>query len=225
MFYIVPTKRGLGVEFWGTPDDLRNLHGVIGNLWNKEEYAQEKDFESRNKIISGFSYELRKAFDGGRLKRKYSHFSLEPIEYLGCRIYWVQALFALSALRYNMKYFETNKFDLSIFLQIEFWLEKAMHQYDIRGSEYLKPFISGGIYSANESLYLFMRRTNVDYLELGGGKKAFRKLPGILRKAVFCDKEYNEYLKILKKDAEFLGCKISQLEVNDEHIDYKNLKW
>ena len=32
MIYIVPTKRGLGVEVWGTYDDLDQLYGVIGRF-------------------------------------------------------------------------------------------------------------------------------------------------------------------------------------------------
>ncbi|WP_034892598.1 DUF6904 family protein [Gillisia sp. Hel_I_29] len=225
MFYIIPTKNGLGVEFWGTPDDLRNIYSVIGNLWNKDDYLYKQGFESRDKVISGFSYELRKAFEKNRLKREYSHFSLEPIEYMGFKIYWVHALFTFSALRYNMKYFETNKFDLSIFLQIEFWLEKAMNQFDSKGAANLKPYISDSIYSANEYIYLFMRRINIEYLQMGGGKKAFRELPVLMKKAVFYNREYDEYSKQLKEDADLLGCKISELEINDEHMDYENLKW
>lgn len=225
MFYMVSTKNGLGVELWGTPDDLRNIYSVLGNLWNKEDYLSKQGFESRDKLISGFSYELRKAIDGHRQKRNQNHFSFESLEYLGCKISWVHFLFTLSALKRNMKYYETNKFDLSVFLQMEFWLEKAMDQYDERGAERLKPFISDTIYAGNDSIYLFMRTINLEYLKLRGGKRAFRKLPDLLKKAVYYTKEYDEYSQRIKEDAELLGCKISELEVNDDHIDYQNLEW
>lgn len=33
MFYIVPTKKGLGVEIWGTADDLEQMHKLISAWW------------------------------------------------------------------------------------------------------------------------------------------------------------------------------------------------
>src|SRR5690606_20723980 len=138
MIYIIPTRRGLGVEIWGTYDDLDNLSEVIGKFWNDENRADKKGFGNRDTLISGFSYEIRKAKDGNRLKRKRSHFSSEEQDYFVVQISWVHFLFSLTALKFNMRYAETNKFDISQMLLIEFWLEKAMYSYDEVGAKDLR---------------------------------------------------------------------------------------
>lgn len=38
-------------------------------------------------------------------------------------------------------------------LQIEFWLEKAMIEYDPIGAQKLYGFIENGIYAANDHIY------------------------------------------------------------------------
>lgn len=225
MIYIIPTKRGLGVEIWGTYEDLDNFYGVISKFWNDEQYLNKKGFENRDKLISGFSYEIRKAKEGSREKRENSHFGFEKMEYLGTKISWVHFLFSMSAIKYNMRFYETNKFDISMILQIEFWLEKAMNEFDQIGAEKLIGFIEDGIYGANDNIYQFMRSINLDYFLLGGGKRAFRKLPELLKRGIFYTDEYKDYQAFLEKESERLNCEISDMEINDDHIDYENLKW
>ncbi|NOQ70668.1 MAG: hypothetical protein GQ574_01630 [Crocinitomix sp.] len=101
MLYIVPTKKGLGVEIWGNQDDLNSLYEVIGKFWNDENYLSKDGFESRDQLISGFSYEIRKAMQGNRLTRKSSHYSIEEGDYYGTKIFWVHFLFSLAAIKYN----------------------------------------------------------------------------------------------------------------------------
>lgn len=61
MIYILPTKHGMGVEIWGTYDDLSNFYDFIGKFWNNDNKLNLKGFENRDKLISGFSYEISKA--------------------------------------------------------------------------------------------------------------------------------------------------------------------
>ncbi len=225
MIYILPTKRGLGVELWGTNQDLHNFYEVVGKFWNDENKFNIKGFESRDKVISGFSYEIRKAYEGKRLKRKNSPFSFDEIECFGTRISWVHFLFAITALKFNMRYCETNKYDIAMFLQIEFWLEKAMNSYDEVGANSLIGYIEDGLYGANEYIYLYMRSINLDYFLLGGGKRAFRKLSQLLRKGVFCTDEYKAYKNLLEIDSKRLQCSINDLEINDDYIKYEDIVW
>lgn len=224
MIYIIPTKRGLGVQIWGTFDDLTTFYNVIGNFWNQEDFLNKKGFDNRDKLISGFSYEIRKAYEGSRLKRKNSHFSFEEIEHFGCQISWVHFLFSITALRYNMRFMESSKLDLSYFLQIEYWLEKSMLEYDEKGGNELKGFISDIIYAGNENIYQFMRTINLEYFLLSGGKKAFRMLPKLLQKSIYGTKEYKEYTEQLIKDAKKLKCETTELEISDENINY-DISW
>lgn len=59
MIYIIPTKGGLGVEIWGTSEDLHNFYEVISKFWNDENKLGKKGFKNRDNLISGFSYEIR----------------------------------------------------------------------------------------------------------------------------------------------------------------------
>jgi len=225
MIYTVPTKRGLGVELWGTSDDLKTLYSVIGKFWNQNEFINKVGFDNRDLLISGFSYEIRKAYDESRLKRQYNHFSLDPTPYFGTRLSWVQILFSITALRYNMQYSQADKLDVSMFLQLEYWLERSMDSFDETGGRLLKPFINGGLYSGNPALYQYMRRINLEYALLNGGKKSYRKLPDLLMKGVLNSPQYLAYMNELEIDAIRLGGTISELEIDDDEFDYESLKW
>lgn len=34
MLYTTHTKRGLGVQIWGSYDDLRTLYAIVSKFWN-----------------------------------------------------------------------------------------------------------------------------------------------------------------------------------------------
>jgi hypothetical protein len=223
MLYFIATKRGLGVQLWGTYDDLKIVYEVIEKFWNKLEYRNKKGFENRDKLIEGFSFELRKGFEGSRLKRSTSPFSSKEIEYFGIQYSWVDIIFALCSIKYNMLYFESSKIGLSIILQIEFGLEKAMYDFDSKGATELVPFLDDAIYEGNEYIYQYMESINFDYFLLGGGKKAFRMLPNLLKRGIFGTSEYESYLKILRKDAKKFGCSMTELEI--DYAQFKSIKW
>lgn len=225
MIYIIPTKGGLGVEIWGTSEDLNNFYEVMSKFWNDENKLGKKGFKNRDDLISGFSYEIRKAKDGDRLKRDNSHFSYTQQTHYGTQISWVHFLFSVTSLKFNMRYIETNKLDISQILLIEFWLEKAMNEYDETGAKNLIGFIEDGLYGGNDYIYQCMRSVNLDFFLLGGGKRAFRKLPDLLKRGVFYTEEYRSYLTFLETEAKKLNCEISELELNDDDFDYENLKW
>lgn len=210
---------------WGTYDDLDLLYDTIAKFWLDEEYEHKRGFESRGKVISGISYEIRKAKDGFRNERANSHFSLTEQVYYGTQLSWVHILFALSALRYNMRFYETSKLEISLFLQLEYWLERAMESYDPKGAEKLVKFVGGGIDGGNDYIYQYMRSVNLDYFLLNGGKRAFRQLPQLLKKGVSFTEEFENYKKHLEKEAARLNCDITEMEINDDHIDYENIKW
>ncbi|MDO7172240.1 DUF6904 family protein [Mariniflexile sp. AS56] len=225
MFYLVPTKKGIGVEIWGTYDDIRMIHSLVQNFWGNEKNDRIKNSENRDDSISGFSRELRKAYEGSRLKRKTSHFSFEKVEHFGCKVSWVHIIFSLSALRFNMQSQETNKLELSILIQLEYWLEKSAISYDEKGGIELEPYFNGAIFGGTKNIYQLLLSIDTDYLRLKGGKRAFRKLPELLKRGVQFTSEFQDYEKFLKQEAKRLNCEINQLEINDEDIDYENLEW
>lgn len=225
MFYFIPTKKGLGVELWGSYEDLRTIYEVVSKFWNQPGFEEKKGFESRDKIISGFIHEIRKAYEGSRLQREHSHFILDPAPHFGTQISWVHAIFAMHAIRCNMRFFESTKLDLGLMLQLEYWLEESMRSFDAVGASSLVSYVSGGIEDGNPYLYQFMRSINADYFELRGGKTAFRKLKEMLKRAVYGTKEYHDYNAFLILEAQELKCEINELELSDDHIDYDKLAW
>ena len=44
----------MGVELWGTYEDLDQFYDVILKFWGDENYLNKKGFENRDKLISGF---------------------------------------------------------------------------------------------------------------------------------------------------------------------------
>lgn len=225
MIYTVSTKNGIGIELWGTNDDLQNFYDIVNKFWNIDEYETVRGFENRNNLISSFTYEIRHSFQGSRLKRENSHYSSEPCTYFGTKFSWVHILFSLSALRQNMNLIETNKLDISIFLGLEYWLENSMESFDSSTTKKLRHFINGGIYGGNEYIYQFMRSINAEYISLGGGKKNFKMLPEILERAILFSADYKTHLAFLESEAKRHNCEISNLEFSDEGVDYDSLEW
>lgn len=222
--YIIPTKRGLGVELWGTRDELDLIYEVLSKFWGEDKFYYS-GHESRDKILGGFFYHIRKACEGRMLITKESPITKEKIEYRGCKLSWVHFLFSIHALRYNTRFETVNKLELSLMLQLEYYLEKAMYEYDDVGAAVVSRFISDGISAENENIYLFMRSIDVDYIRNGIGKQGFRKLPYLLKRAVIFTDEFKQHEIFLKKEAERMNCNISQMEINDDDIDYEKLRW
>ncbi len=215
MIYMIPTERGIGVELWGTYGDLYRLHEVIGKFWGKEEETgpQPKASVNRDKAISAFSYEIRKAFQGHRLEQaEHGHFHYSDGKHLGVQISWVHFLFSLTAIKFNMRYSPTDKEDIAQILLLEYQLEKAMFDYDNVGARQLRGFIEDGLYGANPHIYQYMRSITCEFFMLGGGKTAFRKLPQLLRKGIFMSEPYKTYEQSLKNDAKRLNCDSTDLE-------------
>ncbi|HAD78525.1 MAG TPA: hypothetical protein DCF99_02630 [Flavobacteriaceae bacterium] len=113
--------------------------------------------ENRANVISSFAHEIRKASYGSRLKRNSSHYTPAEIPYRGFQISWPHILFCMSCLNYNRFWVETTKYDVSIFLQLEYWIEKSMYDYDSLGAKKLSIFLNGGIHRNNEYIYQYLR--------------------------------------------------------------------
>lgn len=225
MIYTKPTKRGLGIEIWGTYDDLHNFYWTLSQFWNQENYLNKRGFSGRDDLLSSFFHEIRKAYEGHRLKVNHSHFSLEPNTYYGVTISVVHFLFSLAALRYNTKYFHADKYALSIFMKLEYWLSDSMERFDSLGASKLQIYVDGAIDAGNELIYQYMRSINFEFFIKGGGKAQFRKLPDLMRRSVAVTKEYDQYKLFLESEAKRLDCGIHEIEIDDDRFDYETVKW
>ncbi|MBP1630572.1 MAG: hypothetical protein H6Q15_1465 [Bacteroidetes bacterium] len=216
MFYILPTKNGLGIELWGDYNDLTTIHDIIDNLWGDE--LNNDSYISRSKIISNFNYNVRKAYQGQRLT-KVDNGNI----YFGTKFTWVYIIFFIHSIRENTKIIESSKLDLGFLLQFEYMLEQAMFLYDKVGANEVKKYITAGIYSENPHIYLFMLDINNEYISMKRGKVSFRKLPEILKKGVIVTQEYNDYYTFLQSEAKRYGVNINELDLDD--IINDDTKW
>lgn len=227
MIYMIPTKRGMGVEIWGTYGDLHVLYDIIGKFWNKEDInsINIKASANRDKAISAFSYDIRKAFQGSRLIRPGGHFPYAEGKHLGVQISWPHFLFSLTAIKFNMLYYPTDKQDIAQIMLLEYWLENAMFSYDTVGARQLSGFIEDGLHGANPHIYQYMRSITYEFFMLGGGKTAFRKLPQLLKKGIFFSEPYKAYEQHLRSEAKRLNCDSTDLELGDDDFEYEDVLW
>ncbi|MEO9806682.1 MAG: hypothetical protein ABJF04_25705 [Reichenbachiella sp.] len=226
MIYTIPTKRGLGIELWGTREDLSQLYYLISNYWNNDQYRSKPDYQNRDLLMSSFSYEIRKARDESRMTREGNHYyPYTDQQYLGTNLSWIHILFSLAALKYNMSFSNTSKLEIATILTLEHWLASSMKEFDEKTAEQLMPYIDGALHEANAYIYNYMRSLNFRYFQLGGGKKAFRQLPDILSTGVYSTDNYNTLKKELESSAKANNCQVSDLEVNDDHFDYDSIQW
>jgi len=214
-------RKGKTVGLWGTHDDLKCLHQTVSEFWNDPSKSGNKGYESRNDVLANFSFLVRKAYERCRKKRKCSHYyPLDEQEYLGVEISWVQILFALSALKENISFQASDKFQTATILQLEYWLERAMHDYDDKGAKGLSTFISRRIYSANEYLFKYMEVIDAQWMNLKGGKKHFRELPNLLIQTIVLTDEYEQLKEWLEARAEQCGCRVEEMRfVYDDQDD------
>ena len=225
MFYMIPTKGGLGVELWGTYDDLEQFYDLLTSNYLDEEKNHFPNNENRVSLLSSFSYEIRKAYEGSRLKNDKSPISHIPATYLGCTFSWPHILFSLTAYKFTLVYSPTSKLEASYIQILEYWLENAMQRYDPVGALKLKSFINGSLYGGNPCIYQYMRSINLEFLSQGGGKRNFRKLPTILKRGQSGTDAYADYMEELEKFAKKVKTTPDLLEVDDEDFDYEGLKW
>lgn len=221
----MPTNRGVGVELWGSYDDLNSLYDMVCKFWIDEDKPKIKGAENRDKLISSFSYEIRKSYERARSTKKTGYYHDVDCKYYGTQFSWVHILFSLTAVKYNMGYTESTKRDISMILQLDYWLEKSMRDFDDVGARRLVDFIDNGLYGGNEYIYHYMRSINADFIKLGGGKRAFRKLPELLKKGAFFSDEYHAYKSFLEQEAKRLECNVNEMDINDEDVPYDRIKW
>lgn len=224
MLYTTHTKRGLGVQVWGSYDDLRTLYDIISKFWNVPEFEHISGFENRNELISSFSYEVRKGMAGSRVSYKDPRLPENGNQLYGFEVSWVHIIFSLAALKENWNLIPPNKLDLSVFYSLGYWIEDALEAYGSATVDKIKPYLNGAIYGANPCLYQFMRQINMDFFLLEGGKQAFRKLPSLLRASTYGTTEYNKVNNDFEKDAKRSGCRPHEIDF-DEESDIYEIVW
>lgn len=219
MFYLQPTQRGLGVEFWGSYDDLRTIYNALYSFW-------ELDFDEPNRtnLISTICYEIRHGYQGDRLKRDSSHFWHEPSIHFGIQVSWVQLLFLIGYINDKKSASHQNKLLDGIMLQIEYWTERSLESFDKSTSKMLIPFVGNTLLGENPYIYYYLRLINADFFSLGGGKKGFRNLPNLMASGIKGTHSFDAIKKSLLASAKKLKCDPLEVDLNEDQGLY-NIKW
>ncbi|MFT4521291.1 MAG: hypothetical protein ACI8ZN_000220 [Bacteroidia bacterium] len=218
MLQAVPTKKGRGVEIWGSVEDLQHLYDLILKIWGSEDETQEE--LNRGKLISSFSYEVRKtAMEAREVKVENGKI------FVGFISSWIHIIFSLSILRFCSRKVMLDISEQHTLSSIEDLIKTAMVDYDAKVGKELTLYIESRLDASNPYIYQYMRLINVKFMELMGGKSSFRQIPELLKTGCFGTWEYDFYLKNLQRDAKRMHCNINDLDCDDDHIDYENLKW
>ncbi|MDO9553305.1 hypothetical protein [Rhodonellum sp.] len=219
MFYLIPTKRGLGVEFWGSYNDLCTIYEVISTLWDLE--IQKTTAEN---MLSDFLFNIRHAYQGDHFTRTSSHFLSDSVPSFGFQISWVQLIFVISFINSEKTKYPKNKLLEGILLQMEYWVETALVSFDKKVGMLMQTFIGQSIDGANPFIYYYMRRINAEFFGLKGGKKGFKDLPELVSWGIKGTKGYN-LLKIeIIKSAIKIGCDPIELDLDEDQNIY-SIQW
>ncbi|MEB2782157.1 hypothetical protein U3A58_17325 [Algoriphagus sp. C2-6-M1] len=218
MFYLNPTKRGVGVELWGTSADLRLMYQVFSDLWDLD------DDKLTENILSAFLYEVRHADQGDRLIRENSHFSIERESHFGCQISWVQLLYFIAFVNHKKSLHPRNKLLDAIIFQLEYWTEEALVEYDGKTGQLMLTYVGKSLDGSNPHLYYFMRLANLKFFELKGGKRAFHQLPELMKEGVKGTVAFKTIRNRLILKAKELGCDPGELDLDEDDAVY-DIQW
>ncbi|WP_394340953.1 DUF6904 family protein [Pleomorphovibrio marinus] len=107
-------------------------------------------------MLSAFLYEVRHTYQGDRIIRESSHFSIERVSYYGCQISWVQLLFFIGFVNHKKSLFPQNKLLDAIILQIEYWTVEALVEYEKKAGQKMLSYDGKSLDGSNPYLYLII---------------------------------------------------------------------
>lgn len=219
MLAAMPTPKGTGVEFWGDYSDLYTLRDVMNQIALSSLNENADSIERNERLLSIMPYELRHAFQGSR----YTNHNInngpgQTTTYYGFRINWITLLYTIAVLRYNTSRMPTDEITQGILYITEHLTRKSMFDYDIVGATVLEQFIGKHIYVEGNYTYLIHHSIAIDFLKQKPGKKRFRLIPNLLRKAQITSPEYKKMVADFERRAAELGCKTTNLDF-DEYND------
>ncbi len=222
MIQTFPTKNGTGVAIYGDYGDLNALYDTVYHIAESlNEYNEHQ--KGQYQLLMNFAYEIRKAYSGNRLKEKLTYFSKdESVEYFGFYVVWTDILIFISTLRHNAGYISTGKLHQGIMYLLEFFVEKALFEYDTEGAGNIKEFIGQRICITDKYAFLIYQALHIKFVTEKSGKKRFRNIPDYISKYFSSySNEYKDMVASLEVSAKKQNCEILDLEFSES----PNIKW
>lgn len=219
MIFAKPTTRGSGLIIYGDYLDLSCLYSLTHKISSR--LANDTDLLGECKILDGFAYEIRHAYQKDREYKKFN-FSGNPKEftfYYGFRYLWTDILFTFSVLRHNAGYVTLDELDQSLLYSLEYFIKKSMFDYDPLGANELVEYVGKWINTSDKYIALINSYVSIEFLTEKVGKKRFRMIPGIIRKHSFNSDYYNHIIQESENYA-----KLNNVQISEIDIDYNDLK-
>lgn len=222
MIQVFPTKNGTGAAIYGDYGDLNALYDTVHHIAESlNEYNDNQ--KGQHQLLMNFAYEIRKAYSGNRLKEKLTYFGEESqVEYFGFYVVWTDILIFINTLRHNAGYISTGKLHQGALYFLEFFVEKALFDYDAKGAANIKEFIGQRIAITDKYVFLIYQALHIRYVSEKPGKKRFRNIPDYFAKYFSSyTKEYKEMIASLEISAKEQNCEILDLEFSE----FPDIKW
>ncbi|HHV85644.1 MAG TPA: hypothetical protein GXX42_07500 [Petrimonas sp.] len=221
MLQAYPTKKGTGVEIYGTRDDLVVLYETVHKIANTLD-GYNKFQKAQFQLLMNFAYEIRKGYEGSRLVNDIPSEDETKIRFYGFQLVWTDVLIFISTLRHNAGYLKTDRLDQANMYILEYITEKALFAYDAEGANNIKNFIGQRIDITNQLSFVIYQALQIKYVTSPAGKKRFRNIPNLLI-THFSEwlPEYKSLVHSLEISAKEHNCDITDLEFDD----FPDIKW
>lgn len=210
-----PSKNGTGIEIWGDYGDLASLYHTIHKIASRLNEYDDK-FKGQSDIVMSFAYEVRKSYEGSRLRETFSFNSENKVNYYGFQYLWTDLLFAISVLRLNAGYVMMDELDQANLYILEYTLKSSLTAYDPKGAEVLKLFIGQRINVHDPLIFHMLQGINYVYLSQKPSKARFRNIPNLI---IGYTSPFSETHKLwkedLEKNAKKLNCAVLQIEYGE----------
>lgn len=221
MLKTFPTKRGTGISIFGLADDLQYMYNVIHLLANSLDKG-DLQLKGRHQLLMNFAYEVRKAYQGQRLKKRFIQESGDEIIYHGFNIVWTDILIFQNVLRGQAGYMETTKRLQSVLYALEAGITDALYSYDPESAEEIIAFIENRFLVRGPYCFIIYQAVHIEFVLQPGGKRRFKKLPELL--GSYFSEYHDNYIQLigtLKNSAKQQNCEITDLG----YAEFPDIKW
>lgn len=222
MIQAYPTKNGTGVSIYGDYGDLNGLFETVHHIANSlDEY--NKFQKGQFQLLMNFAYEIRKAYQGQRLKEKLTYSGDDDkVDYYGFQIVWTDVLIFTNVLRHNAGYLQTDKLHQANLYLLEYVIEKALLDYDAKGGNSIKEFIACRINILDKNVFLIYQALHIKYVTDKPGKTRFRKIPNLIASHFSTYSiDYKNLITSLQISAQQQNCDLVDLEFSD----FPEIRW
>lgn len=221
MLKTFPTKRGTGISIFGLADDLQYMYNVIHLLANSLDEG-DLQLKGRHQLLMNFAYEVRKAYQGQRLKKPFIQASGEEIIYYGFNIVWTDILIFQNVLRGQAGYMETTKRLQSVLYALEAGITDALNSYDPESAEEIIAFTENRFLVRGLYCFIIYQAVHIEFVLQPSGKRRFKKLPELLG-SYFSEYHDNhtQLIESLKTSAKQQNCEITDLG----YAEFPEIKW